>query len=523
MEIWSSTRYDANGNVTNLIYPGNRTVSYSFDSLNRLTNVTDWANRQTVIAYDLAGRVTSITRPNGTVRAIKYHAASQATNIVEKLSNNFPIAFFRLNWDNAARVQWGFAAPLPHSNSRPVRTMTFDDDNRIVTLNGQSVVHDQDGNMTTGPLTNNTLATYTYDARNRLSAIGDLRYGYDPAGNRVAITNGTSVTKLVINPNGKLPQVLVRTNLSGGQTLYVYGPGLLYEVNFNGAGAEIDTRNYHYDYRGSTVAITDGNGNITDRIEYSAYGMTTYRAGSTDTPFLYNGRYGVMTDLNGLLYMQVRYYNPYICRFINPDPTGFAGGLNWYCYADGNPISMLDPFGLGAAEAGLLPSWLTCNNIAASVIPGQSAWNSAVAQFQGGNYGWAAICAGQTVAEQIMFALSLGASGGATPALNAVEGESSIVGQSFGKLGTVVESPSQAITGFTEHGFIQADVRGLTWDIMQGAVKQSSVVLQQSAGQYLYVSPNAAVVPNPAGQIMTTYPASMFGPDTQALLRAVGH
>jgi hypothetical protein len=53
-----------------------------------------------------------------------------------------------------------------------------------------------------------------------------------------------------------------------------------------------------------------------------------------------------MTDPNGLLYMRARYYNPYLCRFINPDPMGFAGGLNWYCYADGNPISNVDPFGL---------------------------------------------------------------------------------------------------------------------------------------------------------------------------------
>jgi hypothetical protein len=52
-----------------------------------------------------------------------------------------------------------------------------------------------------------------------------------------------------------------------------------------------------------------------------------------------------MTDPNGLLYMRARYYNPYLCRFINPDPVGFGAGLNWYCYADGNPISNLDPFG----------------------------------------------------------------------------------------------------------------------------------------------------------------------------------
>jgi hypothetical protein len=46
--------------------------------------------------------------------------------------------------------------------------------------------------------------------------------------------------------------------------------------------------------------------------------------------------------------MRARYYNPFLCRFINPDPSGFAGGLNWFAYANGNPVSYLDPFGLDA-------------------------------------------------------------------------------------------------------------------------------------------------------------------------------
>src|SRR3989442_11970386 len=128
--------------------------------------------------------------------------------------------------------------------------------------------------------------------------------------------------------------------------------GLLYEADDAG-----NTKTYHFDYRGSTVAITDGSGNVTDRAEYSAFGSITYRSGSTDTPFLFNGRYGVMTDPNGLLFMRSRFYNPYLCRFINPDPSGFSGGLNWYAYADGNPVNYLDPFGLGASEPSA-HSWL---------------------------------------------------------------------------------------------------------------------------------------------------------------------
>jgi len=50
---------------------------------------------------------------------------------------------------------------------------------------------------------------------------------------------------------------------------------------------------------------------------------------------------------------RARYYNPYICRFQNPDPLGFGGGLNFYAYANGNPVSYLDPFGLDAFNPGL--------------------------------------------------------------------------------------------------------------------------------------------------------------------------
>jgi RHS repeat-associated protein len=72
------------------------------------------------------------------------------------------------------------------------------------------------------------------------------------------------------------------------------------------------------------------------------------REGDMNTPFLYNGQAGVQTDSNGLLNMRARYYSPYLMRFLNADPIGFSGGSNWFAYADGNPISLSDPFGLCA-------------------------------------------------------------------------------------------------------------------------------------------------------------------------------
>ena len=61
------------------------------------------------------------------------------------------------------------------------------------------------------------------------------------------------------------------------------------------------------------------------------------------------------TDENGLYYMRARYYNPDIKRFINQDikvgDIGSSQSLNRYAYCEGNPVSMIDPFGLCGEDA----------------------------------------------------------------------------------------------------------------------------------------------------------------------------
>jgi RHS repeat-associated protein len=335
--------YDNNGNVTGLTYPGGLAVSYTLDSMNHVTSVTDWASRVTTNTYDLAGKLTGTTRPNGTTRTLSFDTAGEMTNIVERYTTGaMAIEYIARSYNNAARVQWEFVAPLPQPYTPPSRTITVDADNRLATVNGNSVTMDNNGNMTYGPGTNSTFENYTFDARNRLTSAGGLSYGYDSAGGRTVMTNGATVTSYVIDPKTSQVLMRIRPNLTN---YYIYGPGLLYEIDTTATTTNLVY--YHFDAHGSTVALTDASGNVTDRMEYSAYGMPTYRFGTNDTPFLYNGQFGVQTDINGLMFMRARYYNPYICRFINADPSGFSGGLNMYQFADGNPISELDPFGLG--------------------------------------------------------------------------------------------------------------------------------------------------------------------------------
>jgi len=62
----------------------------------------------------------------------------------------------------------------------------------------------------------------------------------------------------------------------------------------------------------------------------------------------------VVTDTNDLIYMRARYYSPELRRFVNadiiPGEISQAVTLNRYAYANGNPVSNVDPFGLAADE-----------------------------------------------------------------------------------------------------------------------------------------------------------------------------
>jgi RHS repeat-associated protein len=255
--------------------------------------------------------------------------------------------------DPTGRVLGENVTPAPASFGIPDATMTFDADNRLTNFNGQAVSFDADGNMTQGPsaITLNAIA-YSYDARNRLTSAGNLTDNYNPDGRRTALSdatvnpNGVS-SSFVIDPSARLDRVLVR-NEGGNATYYVYGLGLTGQEQ-NGAYSQ-----YHFDSRGSTVALTDANGNVTDRFEYDSYGTSLAHTGTSDTPFQFNGRVGVQTDSNGLLYMRARYYNPAIRRFVNQDvlfgDLNPGISLNRFALANGNPISLLDPFGLCAQD-----------------------------------------------------------------------------------------------------------------------------------------------------------------------------
>jgi len=353
----------ANKNAFSLKYPDGKLVRYDFDARGRLKTVKDWGNRTTTYSYDNLGRLELTLRPNGTKRKLLYDDAGQIKKIEERSADNRLIALFSYPnyWDNGQPAQAFQVPALPVGMTVNAAAMTFDDDDRLATWNSQSITHDLDGNLTNGPLppmaagqSSPGLGTFGYDARNRLSSCNGVTYTYDAENLRTKVTSGSANTTWVMNPAGAPAQPLVRTKSDGTVTRYIWGLGLLYEED----GASGQTKTYHYDRRGSTVALSDGDGlTVTDRWAYGPYGERLSHSGTSDTPFQFNGFFGVQTDANGLLYMNARYYHVELRRFISADPLGFAASANFYWFADADPFSLADPFGHGAADSSGSSGW----------------------------------------------------------------------------------------------------------------------------------------------------------------------
>lgn len=141
---------------------------------------------------------------------------------------------------------------------------------------------------------------------------------------------------------------------------------------------------YSYDPWGTPTGIYDANGNS---ISQTAYNVAAYN------PFRYRGyRYDGDTRL---YYLQSRYYDPAIGRFINADSPNFvltnpySNGItdkNYFAYCDNNPINRNDDGGefwnivVGAIVGGVVSAAITAvdSYISTGHVDGDAVLHSAV-------------------------------------------------------------------------------------------------------------------------------------------------
>ena len=234
---------------------------------------------------------------------------------------------------------------VPNQNTSYV----YDSDNRLTSFTGTSNTYDANGNLTgKGP------DTFAYDFENRLtqSVIGGAtsQYQYDGIGNRKTQIAGGLTKRFVQDTSGSLSRMLAETDGAGAITAYyVYGRGLISRIAANGTPAY-----YHYDVRGSTIALSDTTGNLTDEYAFDPFGKIANSQGTTANPFKYVGKYGVMDESNGLTYIRARYFSPDLGRFITKDPLAGTDAdgqsLHRYVYALNNPVRLVDVSGFSSHE-----------------------------------------------------------------------------------------------------------------------------------------------------------------------------
>ena len=149
--------------------------------------------------------------------------------------------------------------------------------------------------------------------------------------------------------------------LAGSMIVSENRNGNIIQYYYNEAGSVIGLRYNGNDYffrrnlQGDIISILNTAGQTVVSYEYDPWGNilqmndTTdgwYRVG-TANPFRYRGYY--YDNESGLYYLQARYYDAAVGRFINADGFTSTGqglfGNNMYAYCLNNPISYTDPSG----------------------------------------------------------------------------------------------------------------------------------------------------------------------------------
>ncbi|MCG6578011.1 type IV secretion protein Rhs, partial [Pseudomonas sp. AF32] len=129
---------------------------------------------------------------------------------------------------------------------------------------------------------------------------------------------------------------------------YLYEPGTFRPlVMLDGKGLNTCPFYYHLDHLGTPQELTNYGGQIVWSARYHGYGKVReiqHGGGERlDQPLRFQGQYHDLES--GLHYNRHRYYNPETGRYLTPDPSKLAGGLNGYRYTL-NPTGWVDPLGL---------------------------------------------------------------------------------------------------------------------------------------------------------------------------------
>jgi RHS repeat-associated protein len=383
--------YDANGSLVNNTYPTGLIVNYAPNALGQPTAVTshDGWTYASGISYYPNGAIQQFTYGNGLVHSMLQNARQLPSWVM----SSGGAQHYEYHYD--ANGNPGFIGDHVRGSTYH-RWMEYDGLDRLTAAGSASFTGDHWHRMTYNAIDNITswtlngakdFASYYYDATNRLTNIRNSQgsaivgIGYDAQGN----VNNHNGQEYVFDFGNRLREAVGkewyrydghgrrvmnwRATEPGTLTMYSQSGQLLYDENHRASGRKateniylagslistrarnIDTNAWtvsfhHTDALGSPVAATNTAGQVVDRIAYQPWGRPI--AKPTYDGIGYTGH--VRDGATQLTYMQQRYYDETIGRFLSVDPVTAYDSNDWrhfnrYAYAYNNPYKFKDPDG----------------------------------------------------------------------------------------------------------------------------------------------------------------------------------
>jgi RHS repeat-associated protein len=371
-------------------------------------------------SYDQFGRPAKLTRDNGIVTSYTYNMTGQLTDIVHVQGKEvFAAAHYTLDVDGRRTVQirednvtetYGYDATSqltsvdygavgPTADRASSESFSYDSvGNRTQALSTFSAQLSMTG-YTTNALNQYTKVAgtaFAYDANGNLLDDGNQTYRYDAQNRLISVESSLSSTSLMSSTSSAPVRadffydarnrcILRKYYTKGSQGQWVLddassraltydaGWNLLSERKLNGdqAGeyihglrtdeilsAQLGSQTVYplADGLGSTVALTDDKGKVTERVRYDAFGTPhvlskDYRPLSTGSAyrFLFTGREWIAQF--ELCDHRNRYYSPSLGRWLATDPIKFQGGIDLYEYVTNSPTNYGDEYGLACCTS----------------------------------------------------------------------------------------------------------------------------------------------------------------------------
>lgn len=323
------------GNITNITRSGSAYKTYTYDSLGELLSETQHSlNKKNSYGYDPLGNIRTRTTTNTSTNAT-----------TEKVTYNY-------GTDSSAGWKYMLTSitTVDYTDGEKTTTETIDYDAIGNPLSYRGATMSWFGRQLRTYSKGSTTASFAYDADGLRSSktVNGTKTEYQYVGDQLFYENRGNGNELYYfyDSYGNLSRIYHHNN--GNKAAYYVATNAQGDVValYNASGVKVGA--YDYDAWGNQrvfVVTQDSNGaNVHTQINPETQYLTHI---VNLNPFRYRGYY-FDRDL-GLYYLQSRYYDSDVGRFINTDNITDSGagilGYNTFMYCGNNPINAADPSG----------------------------------------------------------------------------------------------------------------------------------------------------------------------------------